>query len=258
VKFQLLPSTFDQNRHASPRQHLACFVVDDCIAFDAGSLAMACTDEQRGKIRDVVLTHAHLDHIAGLPLFIDDLYSELKEPVTVHATSSVIDVLERCVFNWEVYPRFSELQNSNGPVMAYKPFTEGGEFSVKHLRIVPLAVNHRVPTSGFIISDDSSVIAMSGDTSAMEGFWPAVNSEKTLAALLIESAFPNELSELADISHHLTPKALAAELTKFDRAECPIYIINIKPAYRDSVITQLVDLNDKRIKVLEVGKVYDL
>jgi hypothetical protein len=142
--------------------------------------------------------------------------------------------------------------------MAYKPFTEGGEFSVKHLRIVPLAVNHRVPTAGFIISDDSSVIAMSGDTSAMEGFWPAVNSEKTLAALLIESAFPNELSELADISHHLTPKALAAELTKFDRAECPIYIINIKPAYRDSVITQLVDLNDKRIKVLEVGKVYDL
>ena len=36
---------------------------------------MAASSVQQSAIRDVVLTHAHLDHIAGLPLFIDDLFS---------------------------------------------------------------------------------------------------------------------------------------------------------------------------------------
>ncbi len=75
MKLQLLPGTFDENGMASPRQHLSCFVVDDCVAIDAGSLAMAASTVQRKQIRDVVLTHAHLDHIAGLPLFIDDLFA---------------------------------------------------------------------------------------------------------------------------------------------------------------------------------------
>ena len=68
MKLQLLPSTFDENGRASPRQHLTCFVIDDCVAIDAGSLAMSVNPVQRKNIRDIVLTHAHLDHIAGLPL----------------------------------------------------------------------------------------------------------------------------------------------------------------------------------------------
>lgn len=257
MKFQLLPSTFDDNGAASPRQHLACFVVDDCVAFDAGSLAMSCTDGQRASIRDVVLTHAHLDHIAGLPLFIDDLYATLAEPVKVHAMSEVIDVLERDIFNWSVYPRFSELRNSNGQVMIYQPFSLGREFSVKHLRVMAVAVNHRVPASGFIISDKTSSVAMSGDTSEMDEFWTVVNNQPTLSALMIECAFPNELQDLAELSHHLTPKTLAAEMEKFELPDCPVFIINVKPNYREQVIAQLLELKLERVSIMEVGRIYD-
>lgn len=258
MKIELLPSTFNADGNASSRQHLPCFVVDDSVAFDAGSLAMGCTERQRQSIRDVVLTHAHLDHIAGLPLFIDDLYSTLEEPVTVHAEPDVIAVLEQHIFNWSVYPKFSELKNGKGPVMVYQPFTIGSDFSVKHLTIKPLAVNHRVPTAGFIISNGNSAVAMSGDTSKMDGFWPDVNKQESLSALLIECAFPDELEDLAEISHHLTPRSLAAEIGKFTNSDCPIYIINIKPAYRDAVIAQLQELGSDRIEAFEVGKVYDL
>ena len=74
MKIQLLPSTLDHKGCATARQHLSCFVIDDCVAIDAGSLAMSTTAEQKELIRNVVLTHAHLDHVAGLPLFIDDLF----------------------------------------------------------------------------------------------------------------------------------------------------------------------------------------
>lgn len=257
MKVQLLPSSVDRNGAASARQHLTCFVVDDSVTIDAGSLAMACSDEQFENIRDIVLTHAHLDHIAGLPLFIDDLFAKLAEPVRVHATREMIEVLERDIFNWSVYPRFSELTNENGPVMQYVPYEIGCEFKVRNLAIKPLAVNHHVPAAGFVIANGGSKIAITGDTSAMDDFWEVVNREDDLSALLVECAFPNHLCELADISHHLTPQKLAAELVKFDKHDCPVYVINLKPAYRETIIKEIGEMADNGLEILKVGKVYE-
>lgn len=256
MKFQLLPSTFDDNGGVSPRQHLSCFVIDNCVAIDAGSLAMASSFDQKRRIRDVVLTHAHLDHIAGLPLFIDDLFAVLTEPVRLHATPEVIDVLRKNVFNWNVYPSFSELSNENGPVLEYHPFEVGEPISVKHLKLESVNVNHKVPAVGFIISDDETTIALSSDTAEMSEFWSKVNEKKDMRAVLVECAFPNELEELARVSHHLTPASLRKELNKLE-LDCPIYVINLKPMYRDEIVVQLNDLRIDNLEVLEVGLTYD-
>ena len=167
MKLQLLPSTFDNGGSASLSQHLTCFVIDDSVAIDAGSLAMAATPTQQRQVRDIVLTHAHLDHIAGLPLFVDDLFPTLSSPITVHSTQAVIDTLERDVFNWCVYPRFSELANDNGPVLAYRVYSPGETFTVKHLTFRSIEVNHRVPSTGFLVSDGDATVAISGDTAEM-------------------------------------------------------------------------------------------
>lgn len=257
MKFQLLPSTFGKDGCASPRQHLSCFIVNDNVSIDAGSLAMATNCEQKQNIRDIVLTHAHLDHIAGLPLFIDDLFANLSEPIRIHAASEVIKVLERDIFNWSVYPRFSELSNENGAILEYKTFENGKEFFVKDLRFVAVGVNHKVPTVGFIVSDDNSLFAFSSDTAEMDEFWRVVNELTHLDALLIECAFPNELKDLAQVSHHLTPDRLKSEILKFKHDDCPIYVINLKPMYREEIVAQIEKLNIKNLQVLEVGKIYN-
>ena len=257
MRIQLLPSTFDENGRASARQHLSCLLIDDCVSIDAGSLAMAISDNQREQIRDIILTHAHLDHIAGLPLFIDDLFANLSEPIRIHATAEVIEILERDVFNWSVYPRFSELKNENGAVVEYKTFQTGDKFLVKHLTIESIPVNHKVPTVGFVISDGKTSIALSGDTARMNEFWQKVNAEKLLNAILVECAFPNELAGLAEVSHHLTPEILRSELKKFSQKDCPVYVLNIKPAYREKVVSQLQNLQITNLRILEVGKNYE-
>ena len=257
MKVQLLPSTFNGGGGASPRQHLTSLVIDNRVAVDAGSLAMAATEIQQQQIRDVVLTHAHLDHIAGLPLFIDDLFPTLSSPITVHSTQSVIDTLERDVFNWSVYPRFSELTNDNGPVLAYKAFSAGDTFDVQHLTFHAIEVNHRVPSTGFIISDGSSTIAISGDTAEMDGFWSAVNRAESLSAVILECAFPDELAELARLSHHLTPSRLKGELEKCTRTDCRFYVANLKPMHRDAIVAQLDKFLIKNLELLEVGRCYE-
>lgn len=258
MKVRLLPSTFEENGAASARQHLSCLIVDDAAAIDAGSLAMATSDAQKKQIRDVVLTHAHLDHIAGLPLFIDDMFATLDAPVLVHASREVVEILERDIFNWTIYPRFSELENANGAaVMQYQPFEIGDEFSVKHLRFKSVSVNHKVPTVGFIVSNGASSFALTGDTAEMDGFWDVLNVEENLSALLVECAFPNELEDLARVSHHLTPRVLQRELKKFNRRKCAIYVVNIKPTYRDEVVRQIAELEIENLQILEVGRVYE-
>ena len=95
MRVQLLPSTFDSQGHATLEQRLTCFLIDESVAVDAGSIALALTAEQRETVRDIIVTHPHMDHIASLPIFIDDLFETLESPVRVHATPEVIDLLER-------------------------------------------------------------------------------------------------------------------------------------------------------------------
>lgn len=256
MKLQLLPSTIETSGGPSARQHLTCFIIDDCVAVDAGSLAISASETHRERVRDVVLTHAHLDHIAGLPLFIDDLFSSLSEPVTIHCTRSVAEIMERDIFNWSVYPRFSELSNSVGPVLRYRTFEPGDEFKIQHLKCRSVEVNHKVPSVGLLISDDHSTIALSGDTAEMDGFWTVINSAPQISSILLECAFPDELEDLAHVSHHLTPKRLARELVKCTRTNCQFYIVNLKPMYRDQILSQISALGHENVVPLEVGKSY--
>jgi len=257
VKIQLLPSTFDAQGHATLEQRLTCFLIDDCVAVDAGSLAIALTTDQRAKVRDIIVTHPHMDHIASLPIFIDDLYPTLTKPMRIHATQEVIDLLERDVFNWNVYPRFSDLKNDYGPVMEYLPIPTNRAFSVAHLSVVAVPVNHIVPTVGLIISDDRSSVAFSSDTAETQEFWNVLNQTEHLDALLIEASFPNEMASLAEVSRHFTPASLRKELEKLNHNGMDILAVHLKPTYRDTIISQLKALNIPKLGVMEPGKTYN-
>jgi cAMP phosphodiesterase len=256
VRIQLLPSSFDGHGHATPDQRLTCFLIDDCVAVDAGSIAISLTGEQRNKVRDIIVTHPHMDHIASLPIFIDDLYATLKEPVRVHATTEVIDLLERDVFNWNVYPRFSELKNDYGPVMKYVPIPHRQEFQVAHLSVIAVPVNHIVPTVGLLVSDSKNTVAFSSDTAETDEFWEVVNRAKGLNALLVEASFPNNMAELAEVSRHLTPASLSDELKKLKHNGLDILAVHLKPTYRERIIRELAALKISKLEVMEPGRTY--
>lgn len=256
VKIQLLPSTFDGHGLATLDQRLTCYLIDECVTVDAGSIAIALTAEQRAKVRDIIVTHVHMDHIASLPIFIDDLYPTLKEPMRVHATAEVIARLERDVFNWNVYPRFSELKNEFGPVMEYVPIPEGREFKVAHLTVAAVPVNHIVPTVGLVVSDGKSTVAFSSDTAETDEFWKMVNAMSRVDAILIEASFPNSMAKLAEVSRHFTPASLGQELSKLNHNGLEILAVHLKPAYRETIIEELHALGIAKLRVMEPGVTY--
>ena len=257
MRVQLLPSTFDSQGHATLEQRLTCFLIDESVAVDAGSIALALTTEQRQKVRDIIVTHPHMDHIASLPIFVDDLFGELTEPIRIHATEEVVGLLERDVFNDNVYPRFAELRNQHGPVMEYVPFRVGEEFRVAHLRATAVDVNHIVPTVGLVVTDGRSTVAFSSDTAATDELWSLINKTRNLNALFIEASFPNSMHELAKASKHLTPQTMAEELTKLSHNGIDILAVHLKPAYRPTLLKEIHALGIKGLDVMEAGRVYE-
>jgi ribonuclease BN (tRNA processing enzyme) len=257
LHIQLLPSSFDAKGRANAAQRLTCFLIDDAVSVDAGSIGLALSPEQRRTVRDVIVTHPHMDHIASLPIYVDDLFGELEQPIRIHATQEVIDLLERDVFNDNVYPRFAELKNEHGPVMLYVPFEVGKEFGIAHLRVTAVPVNHIVPTVGLLISDDKTTVAFSSDTAETEEFWALINRAPRLDALFIEASFPNAMIDLAHASKHLTPAMLSQELTKLSHNGIDVLAVHIKPAYRETILRELAELKIDNLSVMETGRIYE-
>ena len=257
MKIKLLPSTIDAVGHASPEQRLSCFVVDGCVCIDAGSIAIGLGAEESARVRDVIVTHPHMDHVATLPIFIDDLFGFLEEPVRVHATAEVCELLVRDVFNGTVYPPFQNFDNGRTRVMQFVPFEEGEQFPVAHLWVKAVAVSHIVPTVGLVLSDGERTLAFSSDTGSTEEFWDVVNREPRLDALLIEASFPNSLKKLADVSGHLTPEALGAELHKLRHEDIDILAMHLKPSFRQQLVEELEALKVPRLVAMEPGREYE-
>jgi ribonuclease BN (tRNA processing enzyme) len=257
LRIQLLPSSFDPGGNANSAQRLTCFVIDERVTVDAGSIGIALSDEQRRTIRDVIVTHPHMDHIASLPIFVDDLFGELEKPIRIYATDEVIGLLKLDVFNDVVYPKFDELKNQNGSVMEYVPFGLHQPFKVAHLTVTAVPVNHIVPTVGLLVSDGKATVAFSSDTAETEEFWELVNRADRLDALFIEASFPNSMRKLAEASKHLTPSMLQSELGKLSHNGMDILAVHLKAAYRDTVVQELSEIGIKDLTVMETGTVYE-
>jgi ribonuclease BN (tRNA processing enzyme) len=257
LKIKLLPSTIDPDGRTSPEQRLSCFVVDGRVALDAGSIAIGLTDEERRTVRDIILTHPHMDHLATLPIYVDDLFSFLDEPLRIHATQEVCDLIVRDVFNGTVYPPFQEFDNGRTRVLEFVPFRAGEEFRVAHLKVTAVPVRHIVPTVGMVVGDGRTTVAFSSDTASTDEFWHLVNRIPRVAALLIEASFPNSLSALADAAGHLTPEALGRELRKLKHTDLDILVMHLKPSFRLQLIRELADLGVPRLSAMEPGREYE-
>jgi metal-dependent hydrolase (beta-lactamase superfamily II) len=66
------------------------FLIDDTVLLDAGTIGPRLTLVEQQRIRVVLLSHLHFDHIKGLPTLADNLSETMEEPLVVAAPASVI------------------------------------------------------------------------------------------------------------------------------------------------------------------------
>jgi cAMP phosphodiesterase len=235
---------------------LTTYLINDTLAIDAGAIAIGLSREEQLRIRSIIITHAHLDHIFSLPLYLLDLFEEVHEPVRVYATHSDFDALRRHIFNERVWITLDTMKNTDTELISFQPFKSGESFFAEGLKVTPVQVTHTVLTHGLIVEDDRSALLFTSDTGPTERIWQAPVERNKLRAIFIDLSFPNRLTELARVSQHHSPATLLDEMSKMNR-DTPIYAVHVKAAYRDQIIEEIESLNNPRIIVAEVGREYE-
>jgi len=241
--------------HGRPVQYRTCgFVLNGAILMDAGTVGTALTLAEQKRLRHVLLSHLHFDHIQGLPTLADNLAETVQKPVTISSIAEVLDGLKAHIFNGAVYPDFMKLPTPQQPVFTCRPMEAGKAADVEGLQITPIRVNHLVPAVGYLIRDGKASFLYSGDTYETEEIWKVAAREPNLKAAFIETSFPDEMAELALVSKHLTPALFAKEFRKIGKPDLPVYIYHIKPRYREAIERQLAALKMKNLTLLNEGQ----
>jgi len=245
-------------------QPLTTFVVEGAggagpIAIDAGSLGLVGEPEDMARIRGVALTHAHIDHVASLPMFAEALLSRGIAPVRVHASEGAIEALRAHLFNGALFPDFEALTDGEDgsallelvPVGPDDPFDLGG-FTLR-----PFPADHPVPTQGYVVDDGEDAVAFAADGGPNPGLWELCGRAPRLRAVVLEASFPDRLSGIAAGSGHLTPARLAAELERAP-AGVRVLVTHMKPAYRAEVDAAVRALADGRVTIVDPGETVEI
>jgi len=243
------------------------FLLDDDVLIDAGTGVGDLGLEEMLRIDHVLLSHAHLDHVAALPLMLDAVASRRlavgMPPLQVHALHGTIDALRAHIFNDTIWPDFTAIPSLQAPLMRFVPFQVGDVLRIGRKRVEVLPAVHTVPAAGFAVSPDEGgeCWVFSGDTGRNPAFWSRVN-ELPVAHLVIETAFSNRETELALRSQHLAPSLLAEELARLSPALRPlIHITHTKPAETALIIEEIhrLDVEPRRdIRWLSAGQVFEI
>lgn len=238
-------------------QPLTTFLVNDRLAIDAGSLGFALPLDHQRHIRHIIITHAHSDHTASLPIFVAEVFPFLDTPVVVHGIRHAIDSLRTHVFNDSTWPDFEKihLPNGAGPSLVFDEIQPAVPFEVEGLRITPVLTNHLVPSIGLALEDERVAVIFTSDTYHTDEVWQLANRLPALEAIFVDVSYPNHLEELAAVSKHLTPQALDQELTKLNEP-VPVYAVHLKPQFRAEVIKELKQLHRENVFVAEIGRAY--
>ena len=232
-------------------------LIDHDILIDAGTGLGDLSIAELTVIDHVFLTHTHLDHIALLPLMIDTVGDRRQKPLTVYGTEAVLTILRNHVFNWAIWPDFSEIPSADKPFMRFEIVETGRTVTLGGRQLTPLPVEHTVPAVGYQIASGQGSLVFSGDTGACDAFWKAVNRIADLKYLIIECAFSNREENLAWLSKHFCPNTLAAELMKLER-DCEIYITHLKPGQIELTMEEIEDcLGEFKARMLQNNQVFE-
>jgi len=235
------------------------FLIDNSVMLDAGTIVSPLSIEDQKEIREIFITHSHLDHIKDVFFLANNLFEDNGRRVKIYSTKQILKELKRHFVNGVICPDFTAIPQKKDSIVSFETIKEGEFIPLPQgISLRAENVDHNIAAVGYIIRCDRGHIVYSGDTGPTEHIWKVCNKLENLLGVIIECSFPNELQSLAILSGHLTPQTMAKELEKLEYKDYPIYVFHMKPQYLKTIEKEIHTLHDDRISILAQGKEINL
>jgi ribonuclease BN (tRNA processing enzyme) len=207
--------------HPNERRHTASLMLPELgVVLDAGTSLFRVQKRLATPEIDILLTHAHLDHVVGLTyLLVPLLQGELKK-CRVHALPEKIAAIQEHLFSQPLFPVL--------PPFEFIPLSDrisvaGGRGTITHRKL-----NHPGGSIGFRIEFENQSIAYVTDTTVDGTYTDFI---RNVDLLVHECYFPDEMAEWAAKTGHshtsqVTTLAKDAQVKK-------LYLTHIDPQRSD-------------------------
>ena len=233
------------------------FLLDDDILIDAGTGVGDLSLAELTLIDHIFVTHSHLDHVNSIAFFLDSVGALRPKPVTVYAMGLTIEILKKNLFNWDIWPDFTQIPTPEQPWLRYEEIEVGKVIALDGRKITVLPAIHTVPAVGYQLDSGKASLVFTGDTGPNDALWSVVNRIGNLKLLIIETAFSDKDRRIAELSKHLCPSMLGEELAKLERP-AEVYITHLKPAEIELTMQEIDELSGKlRPRLLQNNHVFE-
>jgi len=240
-----------------PGYNQPAFLIDGKILLDGGTIGSCLSESEQWAIKNILITHSHLDHIKAIPFLADNIIvKHKKHSITLYGIKQTLSALRKHLLNDKIWPDFTKISSSIEPVIKLKNITTGNTFDVDGYAVSAYGVNHTVPAVGYIITDKAGrSLLYTGDTGPTEKIW---NTPHKVHTVIVEVSFPNSMQTLAKKTGHLTANLLVRELDKIKHPPEKILITHPKPQYLEQIKKELKNIRNRKIELLRDGKVYEI
>jgi cAMP phosphodiesterase len=235
-----------------PGHNAPGFLLDDEILFDAGSFTSVMNEKEQFKLKNIFITHAHIDHIQSIPFLADNIVMGKKRiQIRIFSISTVVKMIKRHLFNDAVWPDFTIIPNPTDAILNLVNLRVAEPININGYTITPYKVNHAVPAVGYLTEDTKGKrFFYTGDMGPSPETWRRM-ADKKLDCLIIDVSFPNSMIELAKRTGHLTPKLLREELLTMKQLPGCVCITHPKPQYFKTIKKELDKLGIRNLRILK-------
>ncbi|MDA8431915.1 MAG: 3',5'-cyclic-nucleotide phosphodiesterase [Nitrospiraceae bacterium] len=240
-----------------PGHYPTAFLIDGTFLLDGGTIGARLSEKEQFAIKNILITHSHLDHIKAIPFLADNIVIRNgRHSVTLLGISETLDALKAYVLNDRLWPDFTRISAAMEPVVKMRTVVPGRSFSCAGYSVRAYRVNHTVPAVGYIVRGrDGRVLLYTGDTGPTDKIWSAA---KKIDAVIAEVSFPNSMEALALKTGHLTSRLLAAELGKMQAPPGRVFVTHPKPQYIGTIRKEVGKIRAQRIEMFKDGKTYEI
>jgi ribonuclease BN (tRNA processing enzyme) len=214
------------------------FLIDDVLAIDAGSLTSGLTFPEQQRLKAVLLTHQHYDHVRDIPALGMNFYL-YEKTIEIYSIRPVYEALSAHLLNDVLYPDFMK-KPPEKPAIQFKIMESGRTETIAGYAVLPVPVNHAVTTVGYqITSASGKKVFITSDTGpGLSDCWKQVSPD----LLIIELTALNKYTDFARQSGHLTADLLRQELESFReiRGYLPqIVLVHMNPLDEKGIKTEV-------------------
>jgi len=222
----------------SQNSRLISLLIDDTLAIDAGSLTSSLSFAAQQRLRAILLTHQHYDHIRDVLTLALNLALR-NTTINIYSIQPVYDTLSTHLLDGKLYPKFLE-QPPQNPTIKFTVIEAYKTNQIEGYGVLAIPVNHTDPTVGYqVTSSDGKVVFYTSDTGpGLANCWRYVSPQ----LLVIEVTVPDSREEFAKRSGHLTPSLLKQELISFQEVKGylpPVVVIHMSPNLEEEIAAEV-------------------